>query len=96
MHTKGTWITGKQDSCEKSDIFTEDRAVFIADCEGSRQGIDLHFSECEANARHICRCVNSHDALLVACKAFVENFHTSEDMVGAYQLAKAAIAESED
>ena len=63
-HTKGKWEAVKSEPVyhiiAPDGNFVDDFAT-IWNTNG----------KAEANARHICKCVNSHDALLEACKAVV-------------------------
>ena len=63
MRTKGKWVYQ-----EESDVYThivrpaENLDTIIFSCGQDSTGVS------EANARHICKCVNSHEALLEALR----------------------------
>lgn len=69
-HTKGKWV--KLDL----NIYSEDMKTFIADCEGSNDGLPLSSLICQSNARLIAAAPETkkqRDELLEACKYAFEN-----------------------
>ena len=94
-HKKGKWINICDNGSHAVDIMNEDATIYIGSCQGTQIGIDLPVEVDEANAKHIVRCVNSHDALLEACKeAFCElcNINQNQSLI---DKLDAAIAQAE-
>ena len=58
-------------------------------------GLEPSPREIKANADRICRCVNSHDELLEACKKVVSKLHGTTHCPELFQACKAAIAKVE-
>ena len=75
MRTKGEWKCGKALDMEgMRHIFIKVNGLCIGRIDGHKDGIScgrkgaISSEEATANAQHICKCVNSHDDLIKACK----------------------------
>ena len=62
MHQEGKW---------EAVEYSRHWAIQI---DGKNHFLSNDYANAEANARRICQCVNSHDALLEACKAVIDNY----------------------
>ncbi|HUX80331.1 MAG TPA: hypothetical protein VMW10_11415 [Alphaproteobacteria bacterium] len=65
-YTKGKWEVFDNYLHHKVLIRAKGKGFNVATCLGEYEGYSLE--EKEANVRRIVQCVNSHDALLDACK----------------------------
>ncbi len=81
--TKGKWVVSNRDG-----VYTEDLKCLIADCEGSLDGLLTSPETCKANAERICKCVNSHDALVAALRELRSCFGRAFFMNGTVNLPK--------
>ena len=61
-HTKGTWEV-KKEASNRFAINVNDGAIGFIFWYETAVGV----KEAKANAKHICKCVNSHEALLEVC-----------------------------
>ena len=64
MITQGKWINVCNGGSHAIDIMSEDCKTYIANCDGSQDGMFLNTKECEDNARLIAAAPD----LLEACK----------------------------
>ena len=87
-HTKEQWTTATGDPRFICDAQERDVAVALRE--------EFTIEEANANAKRICKCVNSHDALVKACEVAVLALTHKPINPDDIEFIEAAIAKAEN